>query len=149
MNHVNNLFLRWHEKRLPGADLTRVDDHLKTCAECRRYFESASSILTPGESPTPASLVPDPFLPERAKAIAAGRESSRASGVAARLIRPEVAIVGAALAIAAGILLGRSNPGTTQHQEQFDVTDYYRAFSQHGFTENFDTVFTSNRKEPQ
>ncbi len=147
--HVKNLFLPWQEKRLSEPDATRVEDHLMACDECRRYFDAVDSMIAPAERSFPTTLVPDPFLPERVKAIAAGQTGSRSDRLRTRLIRPELAIMGAAVAIAVGILIGTESSGSGQRQEQFDLADYYRALSQNGFTANFDSVFTSNRKEPQ
>ena len=103
--HVRRYFLEWLEERTSRKE--GIEHHLRECNDCRRYYERMTALLDPGILDKLPALIPDPFMPTRISALAAGENEIRKKEIRA-VLRLSLESFGLALAVLAGIALGRA-----------------------------------------
>jgi predicted anti-sigma-YlaC factor YlaD len=69
-SHIQSLLLQWLELTLDARQQQLVEEHLKECALCRKYFDTMSVILLPSRDSSPLTVVADPYLPTRIRVMA-------------------------------------------------------------------------------
>lgn len=148
--HVIKYYVDWSEKRLSAKQAARVEQHLHSCAGCRRYFEKMDAIFSPADPAALPQLQPDPLLPTRIRALARQRSTTERANPAIGSIfanKLQLGLSGMMMiaAIGIGVYLGKSlaTPVTgadTSISESELVAQYYDTFSYESFTESWETI---------
>lgn len=146
--HVTKYFLAWQERSLPEREQARIADHLDACEACRTYFDALGFAFDPARSDPVPRLEPDPYLPARIEALAAGGQRRTAR---IPILRISGAIISAAAAIVIGFFLGADLAPQLQQPGTANVySSYYRVLSQRNFAStSWDSVLTAAREEKQ
>lgn len=143
--HVTKNFLDWADGKLDARRQEQVETHLQSCPECRQYYEKMSAVFSEkADISALPQLEADPFLPARIKALAGkrGKEHSEKrfgwQGIGAiRLAFSTLMIV---FAVSLGIYLGKGLATSQQYSESDLISDYYQAFNQQSYSDNWEYV---------
>ncbi len=114
------------ENTLPEDQRLAIDAHLRDCANCRQLFAQYQSLFTTDKlgAAVPASLWR--AVQSRINELEADRRPTPAFGP---LRRPSFGIAlqafGVAVAIVAGVMLGRTPQTTTTTSETDELIEYY------------------------
>jgi anti-sigma factor RsiW len=142
-------FLDWSDNRIDPKERADIQRHLDDCDDCRRYFESMTSLMKGVGSTALPHLEPDPFLPARIRANVApepGRGLAQGAPASLRPVfgRLAVTMLGAGIVAAAvaGTLIGSglSSRATAAQETRAIVDAYSEAFSQDEFATEWQTV---------
>lgn len=148
--HTKKYFLDWLEGKLNPQEMDKVEQHLRSCADCRTYFDKMKMMLIEPEASVLPDLEPDYFLPTRIAELAKAAESKPSVfGLWKKRVRMAV---GAALIVAAlsiGIFLGKWMSHQQDYSETEIVLSYASMFSDEGLGEVWDNVIPENNGEQQ
>jgi predicted anti-sigma-YlaC factor YlaD len=146
-SHIWSLLLPWVELTLTEDQQQLVDGHLKECSFCRQYFDVMSRALLPSPDHLQDTLVPDPYLPARVKAIASqsGAEARRGKNVVALwTLRSAMFLI----AVIFGIYLGESlsyQPSTVTEQNL--IAEYSESFLVGGIADRLQSISLMNGED--
>jgi predicted anti-sigma-YlaC factor YlaD len=138
-SHIRSLLLPWIELTLNEDQQQLVEEHLKECSLCRRYFDVMSRALLPSPDISQDALLPDPYLPTRVKAIASqsGAEARMGKNVILWTLRSAMFLI----AVVFGIYLGESlsyQPSTVTEQNL--IAEYSESFEVGGIADRLQSV---------
>lgn len=143
-SHIQSLFLPWLELTLDAQQQQLVEEHLKECALCRNYFDAMSVILLPSQDSSRDTLVADPYLPTRIRAMAesSSRQPGGVKGAVARWALRSVMFV---MAVLFGIYLGEQlSYRTSVVTDQNIITEYSESFEVGGIADRLQTIAQAN-----
>ena len=149
-SHMKKYFLDWHERKLSQPELDAIKNHLKSCAECKEYFNKMQLFLDKPELPAIHEIQPDPFLPTRIKQ-AAKETNIRITLLDSWKMRFRWTF-GTAMIIVAlmvGVFLGKWMSGNGGVSETEIVLSYSSMFSNQGVGEFWDDIITEKNGEQQ
>jgi predicted anti-sigma-YlaC factor YlaD len=143
--HVTKNFLDWTDEKLDARQREQIEMHLQNCPDCRTYYEKMSAVFS---EKTDLSALPqleaDPFLPARIKALAGKKDRTPSDKWfgwqrigAIRLAFSTLLII---LAASLGIYLGKGLATSQQYSESDLISDYYQAFNQQSYSDNWEYV---------
>lgn len=139
-SHIRFLLLPWIELTVNEDQRQLVEEHLKECSFCRQYFDVMSRALLPSPDHSQDTLLPDPYLPTRVKAIASrsGAEVRRGeNAVALWTLRSAMFLI----AVVFGIYLGEElsyRPSTVTEQNL--IAEYSESFEMGGIADRLQSV---------
>ncbi len=143
-SHIKSLLLPWLELTLDAHQQQLVEEHLKECALCRKYFDTMSVTLLPSRDSSPHTVVADPYLPTRIRAMAESSrgEAHRVKGIVARWAFTTVMFV---TAVVFGIYMGeRLSYRTSVITDQNIITEYSESLEVGGIADRLQTVAQTN-----
>ena len=143
-SHIRSLILPWLELTLDAQQQQFVEEHLKECAACRKYFDSMSVVLLPSQVSSPNVLSADPYLPTRIRAMAESRdrEPDGVKGIVARWVLRTIMFV---MAVVFGIYMGEQlSYGTSPVTEQKIITEYSESLEVGGIADRMQTIAQTN-----
>jgi predicted anti-sigma-YlaC factor YlaD len=146
-SHIRSLLLPWVELTLNEDQRQFVEEHLKECGFCRQYFDIMSRALLPSPDYSQDTLLPDPYLPTRVKAMASlsGAEARRGkNGVALWTMRSAMFVI----AVVFGIYLGERlayQPSTVTEQNL--IAEYSESFEAGGIADRMQSVAQINGED--
>ena len=138
-SHIRSLLLPWIELTLKEDQQQLVEEHLKACSFCRQYFDVMSRALLPSPDHSQETLLPDPYLPTRVKAMArqSGAEARRGKSVGLWTLRSAMFLI----AVVFGIYLGERlsyRPSTVTEQNL--IAEYSESFEVGGIADRLQSV---------
>jgi len=136
---IRSLFLAWVEQKLDQQSVQEVEEHLRGCSDCRKYFDTMSAAMLPQES-SQSGLVADPYMPIRIRARAKESASVSLSGkdVVVRWSFRAVAFAGAVMV---GIYMGEElsyQPSIVT--DQHIISEYSNYLGESGIGDRWQTV---------
>lgn len=139
-SHIRSLLLPWVELTLNEDQQQLVEEHLRQCSFCRQYFDVMSRALLPSPDLSQDTLLPDPYLPTRVKAMASqsGAEARRGNHVVALwTLRSAMFLI----AVVFGIYLGErlSYQPSTVTEENL-IAEYSESFEVGGIADRLQSV---------
>ena len=143
-SHIRSLLLAWLELSLDAQQQQLVEEHLKGCESCRKYFDAMSAVLLPPQESSPNALVADPYLPTRIRAMAesSGRQLNGVKGVVARWVLRTVMF---AMAVVFGIYMGEQlSYRTSVLTDQNIITEYSESLEVGGIADRLQTIAQAN-----
>lgn len=136
---IRSLLLTWVEQKLDQQLAQELEEHLRGCSSCRKYFDMLSSSLLPGVS-LQSGLAPDLSLPARIRAR--GKESlSVPSSGKDIVVRWSLRTVAFAAAIVVGIYMGEKlsyQPSVVT--DQHIISEYSNYLGESGIGERWQAV---------
>jgi len=138
-SHIRSLLLPWIELTLNEDQQQLVEEHLKACSFCRQYFDAMSLALLPSPDHLQETLLPDPYLPTRVKAMASqsGAEARRGKSVVLWTLRFAMFLI----AVVFGIYLGeRLSYRSSTVTEQNLIAEYSESFEVGGIADRLQSV---------
>ena len=158
--HVKKDFEAWYEGRAQGEEQQAIDRHLAECAECRSHYRRMSQLFDAAKPVLLPRIEPDPFLPERIRALARAQAEDRARAAAAgraavahrgglRRFGAPAMTAAAVLAAVLGVFIGRELSLRAPVGESVDaamVDTYYDAFSQPAFGNEWEEVVVNEQE---
>lgn len=160
--HVISRFQAWSEGRAGESERRDIVRHLERCDDCRRYFEKMTKLMEGIGANSLPHLEPDPFVPERIRAIAreipASRAETPAGTNAIAPFRPafgrlalSLTGVAALAAVAIGIVFGAGLSGkidtATRAENAAIVEAYYEAFSPSDIQSNWESALEADKED--
>lgn len=140
---IRSLLLPWIERTLDEQGQELVGDHLGGCSSCRQYFEMMSLALLPASNPGQDTLVPDPYLPTRVKALVEQSLSdsrSRKSTAVRWALRTAAFLV----AVVFGVYLGEKlSYQTSTVTDQHIIAEYAESIQASGIGDRWQSVAQS------
>ena len=143
-SHIQSLLLSWLELTLDAHQQRLVEEHLKECELCRKYFDTMSVILLPSRDSLSHTVTADPYLPIRIRAMveSSNREQRRVKGGVAQWAFTTVMFV---MAVVFGIYMGEQlSYRTTVVTDQNIITEYSESLEVGGIADRFQTVAQTN-----
>jgi predicted anti-sigma-YlaC factor YlaD len=140
---IHSLFLPWVELKLNQRSAQQLEEHLRECSSCRKYFDTMSAALLPGALEQ-SGLVPDPYLPTRIRTRAEHSALFPSSGKHV-VVRWSLRTVVFAAAIVAGVYMGEklsSQPSVVT--DQHIISEYASYLGESGIGERWQTVALTN-----
>lgn len=143
--HVTKNFIDWADGKLDARQREQVETHLQSCLGCRRYYEKMSAVFSEkADLSALPQLDADPFLPTRIKALADKKDREDSDkwynwqGIGAiRLAFSTLMIV---FAVSLGIYLGKGLATSQQNSESDLISEYYQAFNQQSYSDNWEYI---------
>jgi predicted anti-sigma-YlaC factor YlaD len=156
--HVIKRFQAWSEGRAGEDERLEIRHHLDECDHCRRYFTNMTKLMEGVGPDALPRLQPDPFLPDRIRAIANSDPASMAGLPSAAPFRPAfgrlaAAVIGVAAVAAAalGVMFGTGLAGrvdTASQAENVAIAQaYYDAFSPAGIQANWESALETDEED--
>lgn len=139
-SHIQFLLLPWLESALDARQRQLVEEHLKECALCRKYFDAMSASLLPTQNSSPLTLVADPYLPTRIRAMAepSSRQPHGAKDGATRWVLTSAMFV---MAIVFGIYIGEQlSYRSSAITDQNIITEYSESLEVGGIADRLQTI---------
>jgi len=136
---IRSLFLPWVEQKLNQELAQEIEEHLRGCDSCRKYFETMTSALLPG-AVTQSGLAPDPYVPTRIRARAKDAASVASSGKAI-VLRWSLRTVAFSGAVLLGIYMGEElsyQPSVVT--DQHIISEYSNYLGESGIGDRWQTV---------
>lgn len=143
-SHIRSLLLPWLELTLDAQRQQLVEEHLKGCETCRKYFDAMSATLLPSQDSSPTALGADPYLPTRIRAMAesSGRQPNGVKGLVARWVLRTVMFV---MAVVFGIYMGEQlSYRTSAITDQNIITEYSESLEVGGIADRLQTIAQAN-----
>ena len=140
---IRSLFLPWIEQKLSQQLAQQLEEHLRGCNSCRKYFDTMSAALLPGAS-SQSGLVPDPYMPTWIRARAKESISVSSSGKDI-VVRWSLRTVVFAAAIVVGVYMGEKlsyQPSVVT--DQHIISEYSNYLGGSGIGERWQTVALTN-----
>jgi predicted anti-sigma-YlaC factor YlaD len=155
---VTKRFQAWSEGRVGEEERLEIRRHLDGCDDCRRYFEKMTKLMEGVSADTLPMLEPDPFLPDRIRAIANSDPASRTESPALSPFRPAfgrlaATVIGVAAVAAAslGVLFGTGLAGRIDAANQAETTAiagaYYEAFAPVGIQSDWESTLEEDEED--
>ena len=145
---IRSLFLPCSEQKI-GQQLAReLEEHLKGCSSCKRYFDTMTAALLPATSPR-SGLVPDPYMPTRIRARVKESTSVPTSGKD-RIVRWSLRTVVFAAAIVVGVYMGEKlsyQPSVVTDQNI--ISEYSNYLGGSGIGERWQSVALTSEVVPK
>jgi predicted anti-sigma-YlaC factor YlaD len=136
---IRSLFLPWLEQKLNQQLAQEIEEHLRGCDSCKKYFETISAALLPGAA-LQGGLVPDPYVPTRIRSHAREAALVTSSGKAV-LVRWSLRTVAFAGAVVLGIYMGEElsyQPSVVT--DQHIISEYSNYLGESGIGDRWQTV---------
>ena len=143
-SHIRSLLLAWLELSLDAQQQQLVEEHLKGCESCRKYFNAMSEALLPSQESAPNALRADPFLPTRIRAVAetSSRQQRGMKEVVARWVLRSVMFV---MAVVFGIYMGEQlSYRTSSVTDQNIITEYSESLEVGGIADRLQSIAQAN-----
>ena len=139
-SHIRSLLLPWLELTLDPKQQQLVEEHLKGCEACRKYFDAMSVILLPSQESSPNTVHADPYLPTRIRAMAesSGRQLNGVREIVARWVLRTVVF---AVAVIFGVYMGEQlsyHPSVITDQNI--ITEYSESLEVGGIADRMQTI---------
>jgi predicted anti-sigma-YlaC factor YlaD len=123
-------FIRWLEGKLSQEKKREIDQHLKECQSCQRYYQEMQEILQNPDADHLPHLEADPYLPTRIRSGQVRPEPATIHKPLFDGLRWSVVTALLFIGISLGAFTGYSLFQTENGTDEELVTGYYQAFTQ-------------------
>lgn len=150
--HVIKQFQNWFEDRLGEEENRLVENHIRDCEKCGRYFGNMKSLLEGTDPARLPHLEPDAFLPVRIRALA-GKDGAHTTPTRALTGRLGWSLMGLSVAVAAvaGLFFGSTlsaRADASARAADMAIADaYYEVVSQRDIPTQWESVLLENGED--
>ena len=145
------MFPEWREGTLSAAQRQHVEQHLKACAECRKYFTRLTTVFEEVNTSALPYLKSDPFLPTRIREMERqdGRTTSPGIEIApGGRLRTVFLTASLLLAMGIGIYLGKGLAMLSNEPNEDEIVNAYsQMFSSRSWVDQWDNAIETTEEE--